>query len=352
MTQEDDTPGMTYRDAGVDIDAQDDALSRIKAHLASTKTAGVLSDLGSFGGLFAVPADVPQPVLVGSTDGVGTKLMVAQRANRHDTVGECLVNHCVNDILVMGARPLFFLDYFAVGRLDPHVAEQVVAGVARGCRANGCALVGGETAEMPDMYRPGDYDLAGTIVGIVSKPAILDGSRVAAGDAIVGLPSSGLHTNGYTLARKILFDRMALGPDDLIEPVGRTVADALLAVHRSYLPVLDRPLREGWISALAHITGGGLTDNIPRVLPKVLDAEIELGSWPVPPLFEVLRRGGNVPPDDALRTFNLGVGMVAIVPEAALAAFTQHLAADGETAFTIGRIVPGQGRVVYRGTLA
>jgi phosphoribosylformylglycinamidine cyclo-ligase len=346
-----DPKPLTYRDAGVDIDAQDAALARIKAHVASTKTAGVLSDLGSFGGLFCVPEGIAEPVLVGSTDGVGTKVMVAVRAGRHDTVGEDLVNHCVNDILVMGARPLFFLDYFAVGRLDPVVAEQVVGGVARGCRANGCALIGGETAEMPEMYRPGEYDLAGTIVGIVARGEILDGSRVAAGDILFGLASSGLHTNGYTLARRILFDVLKLGPHDLVEPLGVSAADALLAVHRTYLPLLERPLAERRVHALAHITGGGLTDNIPRVLPRHLDAAIELGSWPVPRLFDVLRRAGRVPTDDLLRTFNVGVGMVAIVPEREAGAFAAHLRARSEEFWTIGRVVPGSGRVTYRGEL-
>ncbi len=349
----DDTrdPGLTYKATGVDIDAQDQALARIKQHLASTRTPHVLSDLGSFGGLFRVPGDVPDPVLVASTDGVGTKLMVAWRAHRHDTVGECLVNHCVNDILVMGARPLFFLDYFAVGRLDPLVAEQVVGGVARGCRANGCALIGGETAEMPDMYREGEYDLAGTIVGIVGRGEILDGSRVREGDVIFGLASTGLHTNGYTLARKVFFERMELRAGDVVPQLGVTVADALLAVHRSYLRILDLPLQRRWVSALAHVTGGGLTDNVPRVLPKDLDAEILLGAWPVLPVFDVIRKAGQVPEDDMLRTFNLGVGMVAIVPDREAAEFTAHLTAAGETFWNIGRIVHGTGRVTYRGRL-
>ncbi len=344
--------GLTYRDAGVDIDAQDRALAAIRRHLAATRTAGVLSHLGSFGGLFRVPTDVPDPVLVASTDGVGTKLMVAWKANRHDTVGEDLVNHCVNDILVMGARPLFFLDYLATGRLDPAVAEQLVSGIARGCIANGCALIGGETAEMPEMYGEGEYDLAGTIVGIVSRGAILDGSRVREGDLAYGLASTGLHTNGYSLARRILFGELGLGPEDGLEGTGSSVADALLAVHRSYLPVLDEPLREGWIHALSHITGGGLTDNVPRVLPEGLSLEVQLGSWPVPPLFKLLQRAGAVPSDDMLRTFNLGIGMVALVAPADAPAFEAHLERRGETAWRIGRVVPGQRRVVYQGRLS
>ncbi len=342
---------MTYRDAGVDIDAQDRALAMIKGHLAATRTPGVLSDLGSFGGLFRVPADVPEPVLVASTDGVGTKLMVAWKANRHDTVGEDLVNHCVNDILVMGARPLFFLDYLATGKLDPAVAERLVAGVARGCRANGCALIGGETAEMPEMYGEGEYDLAGTIVGIVARGAILDGSRVKVGDRAYGLASSGLHTNGYSLARRIVFGALGLGPADEIPGTGTSAADALLAVHRSYLALLDEPLSKGLVRALAHITGGGLTDNVPRVLPEGTGLAVRLGSWPIPPLFAALREAGRVPPDDMLRTFNMGVGMVALVAPADAAAFEAHLARLGEPARVIGEVVPGDRHVVYEGEL-
>ncbi len=349
--EQDRKQGLTYRDAGVDIDAQDRALDRIKEHLASTKTAGVLSELGSFGGLFRVPGDVDDAVLVASADGVGTKLMIAWKTDRHDTVGEDLVNHCVNDILVMGARPLFFLDYFAVGKLDPLVAEQVVAGVARGCRGNGCALLGGETAEMPDMYREGEYDLAGTIVGVVSKSKILDGSQVAEGDLLVGLVSTGLHTNGYTLARKIAFERMGLEAGDELPGVGKSVGEALLAVHRSYFKVLERPLENGWIHALSHITGGGLTDNLPRVLPKTLRAEIDLESWEIPPLFRVLQREGGVPWDDMLRTFNNGIGMVAVVPASSHAEFTAHLEGSGEKPVLIGRIVSGDGKVHYKGSL-
>ncbi len=349
--ERDQAKGMTYRDAGVDIDAQDQALARIKEHLASTKTAGVLSELGSFGGLFKVPTGMEEPVLVASADGVGTKLMIAWRTDRHDTVGEDLLNHCVNDILVMGARPLFFLDYLAVGKLEPHVAEQLVAGVARGCRNNGCALLGGETAEMPDMYKPGEYDLAGTIVGVVARDAILDGSRVAEGDIVFGLPSTGLHTNGYTLARKIAFDVLELEPDEEFPGVGASVADALLATHRSYLEPLAPALDAGLVSALSHITGGGLTDNLRRVLPDTLSAKIELGSWEVPPLFTALKKAGEVPEDDMLRTFNVGIGMVAVVAKDNAARFVSMLEEKGETVLEIGKIVPGDGTVAYEGRL-
>jgi phosphoribosylformylglycinamidine cyclo-ligase len=343
--------GLTYRDAGVDIDAQDRALEGIRAHLASTRTDGVLSELGVFGGLFRLPEGVREPVLVASTDGVGTKVLVAQRVGRHDTVGQDLVNHCVNDILVMGARPLFFQDYFATGHLSPEVAEQVVGGIATACRENGCALLGGETAEMPEMYRPGEYDLAGTIVGIVPRSEILGPERVSDGDLLLGLASTGLHTNGYTLARKIVFDVMQLDPAEALPGDGRTVADALLAVHRSYLPALERPLAEGWVSALAHITGGGLVDNLPRVLPEGLGAAIELGSWPVPPLFRSLRRAGEVPAEDMIRTFNLGIGMVVVAAPAGADALREHLAARGETCWTIGRIERGARRVRFAGEL-
>lgn len=352
MSDKHDQDSMTYRDAGVDIDAQDDALAKIKQHLASTRTAGVLSELGSFGGLFQVPSDVADAVFVASADGVGTKLMVAQRVGRHDTVGQCLVNHCVNDILVMGARPLFFLDYFAVGKLDPSVAEQVVRGVAVACRENGCALIGGETAEMPEMYRPGEYDLAGTIVGVVSKPRILGKERVCEGDRLYGLPSTGLHTNGYTLARKIVFERMGLGPDDDLPGVGASAGDALLAVHRSYLKAMETPLEKSWVSALAHVTGGGITDNVPRVLPGNLSARVNLGAWEVPALFRVLQQEGKVPEDDMLRTFNMGIGLIAAVHEDHAEEFEEHQRSIGESPIELGEIVAGDGKVHYEGALS
>ncbi|RMG43819.1 MAG: phosphoribosylformylglycinamidine cyclo-ligase [Acidobacteria bacterium] len=342
---------MTYRDAGVDIDAQDRALARIRRLVASTRTPGVLSDLGTFGGLFRVPADVDDPVLVASTDGVGTKLLVAVRAGKHDTVGEDLVNHCVNDILVMGATPLFFLDYVAVGRLDPAVLEQVVEGVARGCRQNGCALVGGETAEMPDVYAPGHYDLAGTIVGIAPRARLLDGSRVAAGDILIGLPSTGLHTNGYSLARRIVFERMRLDVADELPGCGVSVGEALLAVHRSYLRPLEGLLRDGLLSGLCHVTGGGIPDNLRRILPAGAQAKVRLGSWPVPPLFRTLQRAGEVPAEEMLRTFNMGIGMIAAVPPAAVDEVSARLSAAGERWYEIGTIAADERSVVFEGTL-
>jgi phosphoribosylformylglycinamidine cyclo-ligase len=340
--------GLTYRDAGVSIDAQDEALRRIKALLKGTRTPGVLADLGAFGGMFLPDlAGMARPVLVASCDGVGTKLKVAFAAGVHDTVGRDLVNHCVNDILVQGARPLFFLDYVATGRLDPGILASVVEGIARGCRENGCALLGGETAEMPGFYAAGEYDVAGFIVGIVDREKVLDGSRVADGDLLFGLASAGLHTNGYSLARKILFERLALGPGDAVPELGGTVAEVLLAEHRSYLRLLEGPLDAGMVHALAHVTGGGLTDNLPRVLPAGTAARIDPGSWEIPALFRLLQREGRVDDAEMLRTFNMGIGMVAVVPPARAEELSAHLATKGERHFRIGRIVRGDGKVHY-----
>jgi phosphoribosylformylglycinamidine cyclo-ligase len=340
--------GLTYRDAGVDIDAQDEALARIKAALHATRTPGVLADLGAFGGLFAPDlSGMSAPVLVASADGVGTKLDVAAAAGVHDTVGRDLVNHCVNDILVQGATPLFFLDYVATGKLEPAVLASVVGGIARGCRENGCALLGGETAEMPGFYGEGRYDVAGFIVGIVDRPKVLDGSRVRPGDVLVGLPSAGLHTNGYSLARKLFFEVAGLSVTDRVEALGATVGEALLAEHRSYLPVLRGALDGDLVSALAHITGGGLTDNLPRVLPEGTAAAIRADAWPLPPLFRWMQEAGNIADAEMRRTFNLGIGMVALVPPAKLAAFEGSLQARGERSFRIGEVVPGDRRVRY-----
>ncbi|HXI29902.1 MAG TPA: phosphoribosylformylglycinamidine cyclo-ligase, partial [Vicinamibacterales bacterium] len=296
---------MDYRQAGVDIDAGNETVRRIRSLARSTFTPAVLSDIGSFGGLFALDRDrFREPVLVSSADGVGTKLKVAFMTGRHDTVGADLVNHCVNDILVQGAEPLFFLDYLATGRLAPAVAEQVVAGVARGCRENGCALLGGETAEMPGFYADGEYDIAGFIVGIVDKARVIDGRTIAPGDVLIGFPSAGLHTNGYSLARRVLFDVTGWTPDTFVPDLGTTVGDALLAPHRSYLssvrPLIERDLVKG----LAHITGGGITENLPRVLPEGCAAEIDLRSWQVPPLFNVLQVRGGISTDEMFRAFN------------------------------------------------
>ncbi len=342
--------GLSYRDAGVDIDAAHRAMRGVAELVRSTATPDTLSELGSFGGLYRVPGDVKRPVLVASTDGVGTKLKIAFLAGRHGTVGEDLVNHCVNDILVQGARPLFFLDYVGVGRLEPGTVEAVVEGVARGCRANGCALLGGETAEMPDFYAAGEYDIAGTIVGVVEEDGVVDGSGIRAGDAIVALGSSGLHTNGYSLARRIVFERMGLAVDsEFPGEGGQSVADVLLRVHRSYLHPLLPLLGRGEVRGLAHVTGGGLTDNVPRVLPAGLDARFDTSSWEIPNVFRVLQREGGVERDEMFRAFNVGVGMVAVVaPEHADAA-VRELRAAGEEAWIAGEIVPGEGRTVLDG---
>jgi phosphoribosylformylglycinamidine cyclo-ligase len=338
-------PGLTYKDAGVDIDAQDAGLERIKAMVRATRTPGVLSDIGSFGGLFAPDwQGMKQPVLVSSADGVGTKLKLAFESGIHHTVGRDLVNHCVNDILVQGARPLFFLDYLATGRLDPAVMARIVEGVATGCREAGCALLGGETAEMPGFYGDGEYDIAGFIVGLVDRERILDGSRIEVGDVLIGLPSSGLHTNGFSLARKVFFERCALAIDSPVADLdGATVAELLLAEHRSYLPALRDPLGQDRLRGLAHITGGGLTDNLPRILPAGAAARIERGSWPLLPIFEFIAREGGVAEDEMYRTFNMGVGMVAVVAPEQAAALTQHLDRVGEAHHRIGEIVAGAG---------
>lgn len=301
-----------YTDAGVSIDEADRAVKRIRAYARATFTPGVLTDIGSFGGGFRL-GKYREPVLVSSADGVGTKIKVAIMADRHDTIGEDLVNHCVNDIMVQGARPLFFLDYFAAGKLNALVTADVVKGVARGCKANGCALIGGETAEMPGLYALGDYDLAGFIVGAVEKKKMLTGKGVRAGDVLIGLPSNGLHTNGYSLARKILFDVAGYQVDSMIPELGRTVADELLKVHLSYNRAMTALMDKGFLKAAAHITGGGITDNLPRVLPKGLAAEIDTKSWQVPPLFTLLKELGKMPDDDWRRTLNCGIGMICVV---------------------------------------
>ncbi len=338
----------TYRDAGVDIDAQDRALAQVKKMVRKTYTPDVLSDQGAFGGLFRVPMKgLKEPVLVSSADGVGTKLMVAFATGRHSTVGRDLVNHCVNDILVQGARPLFFLDYLATGRLDPDTVADVIAGVAAACSDNKMALLGGETAEMPGFYDDGEYDLAGFIVGIVDRKKILDGSAVRDGDVLVGLPSTGLHTNGYSLARKVFFEKLKLGVGDQVKSLGRTVGEELLQVHRCYLEPVWPLLEQGWVHALAHITGGGLTDNLPRVMPDGLRAVIKVGAWDIPPVFRLLAEKGEVPEDDMWRTFNLGVGMVLVVPPKFLEKALRSLREAGCPGFPMGNVVKGERGVEY-----
>lgn len=333
----------TYREAGVNIEAGDETVRRIGPMVRETFTPGVLADIGAFGSFFELDlTDYDRPVLVSSIDGVGTKLKVAVRAGRHDTIGQDLVNHCVNDIAVCGAEPLYFLDYFATGALKPDVAEHVVAGFVTACKENGCALVGGETAEMPDLYAEGEYDLAGTIVGIVEKDRILDGSRVEAGDVLVGLPSNGVHTNGYTLARTVLFDAYAI--DDAPDVLGgATIGEELLRVHRSYLDVIQTLIEAHLAHALAHITGGGLPDNTRRVLPDGLTADVDYSAWPRPAVFDLIQTVGEVPEDDMRRTFNLGIGLVAVVPDARVDEALETLRGAGETPTVVGRVREGGG---------
>jgi phosphoribosylformylglycinamidine cyclo-ligase len=331
-----------YRSAGVDIDAGNETVRRIRALARSTFTAGVLSEIGSFGGLFQLETGrFREPVLVASADGVGTKLKVAFLTGRHDTVGADLVNHCVNDLLMQGAEPLFFLDYLATGRLSPAVAESIVGGIASACRDNGCALLGGETAEMPGFYGEGEYDLAGFIVGVADKSRLINGRTIAVGDVLVGVPSSGLHTNGYSLARRIAFDQMGLTVDRHIPELGRTLGEAFLEPHRSYLPLVRPLLDGGRIKGLAHITGGGITDNLPRVLPHGTAAVVDAASWEVPPLFRWLRQNGRVPVDDMMRTFNMGLGLIIVTAHDKSEQLIGELAArGGRDARVIGEIVP------------
>jgi len=339
---------LTYRDAGVDIDAQDDALDRIRELVKSTRTPGVMADLGSFGGLFRPDWDqLEAPILVSSADGVGTKLRLAFETGIHNTVGRDLVNHCVNDILVQGARPLYFMDYVATGRLEPAVLAQVVEGVAAGCRETGCALLGGETAEMPGFYGDGEYDVVGFIVGVVERKRLIDGSRIRPGHLLIGLPSAGLHTNGFSLARKVVLEVAGFGVDDRVEELGTTAGAALLAEHRCYLNPLSKPVADRQIAGLAHITGGGLTDNLPRILPEGTAARVRRGSWPVPPIFGLIQRLGRVADDEMYRVFNMGVGMVAVVDTDSAVLLECHLDRLGQAHHRIGEIIAGDGEVTY-----
>ncbi len=338
----------TYKDAGVDIDAQDQALERVKEMVRGTYTDGVLSDQGAFGGLFKLPLrGFKEPVMVASADGVGTKLKVAFAAGRHDTVGRDLVNHCINDILVQGARPMFFLDYLATGRLDPATVAEVIGGMAAACAKEGVALLGGETAEMPGFYADGEYDLAGFIVGVVDRKKILDGSAVSEGDVLVGLPSTGLHTNGYSLARKVFFEQLDCDPMEIVEGLDCSVCEELLKIHRCYLSPLWPLVEKGRINALAHITGGGLTDNLPRVIPDGLRAVVKVGAWEIPQVFRILAERGEVPEDEMWRTFNLGVGMVLVVSPKQLAKVLRLLKKAGCPGFPMGNVVRGERGVEY-----
>ena len=339
---------ITYADSGVNIDRADRAKQRIKYLAHRTFTKGVVSEIGGFGGMFAIDKKkFREPVLVSSVDGVGTKLKVAFMMRVHHTVGADLVNHCVNDIAVQGAAPLFFMEYLATGRLDPDVAEKIVEGIAEACRHNGCALIGGETAEMPGFYPEGEYDLAGFIVGIADKGKIINGAKVKPGDLLLGLPSNGLHTNGYSLARKLFFEVARYSPETYVNDLHAKAGEELMKSHRSYWPVVRKLIDGELVHALAHITGGGITDNLPRVLPKGTAAIVESGSWPVLPVFNHLEKIGNVPHDDMMRTFNMGIGMVLVVPANKFKRVQSLIEKCGEKSYLIGRIVKGDRKVLY-----
>ncbi len=333
--------GKTYEEAGVSIDAGEELVKRIREKVRSTHSPSVLADIGAFGAFYdALFPGEKEPVLVSSVDGVGTKLKVAFMMDRHDTVGQDLVNHCVNDIAVCGARPLFFLDYFATGKLKPATAEKVIDGMVKACRENGCALVGGETAEMPGFYREGEYDIAGMIVGVASKKKIFDGKRVKAGDQLIGLPSQGLHTNGYSLARAVLFERYEI--DDFIDELGMRIGEALLTVHRSYLKAILSVAQMSETHAFAHITGGGIVGNTSRVIPAALGLKIDWRRWERPPIFNLIQKSGNVPEDDMRRTFNLGVGLVIVASKRGAETVMDALRAAGENPFPIGEVIQHQ----------
>lgn len=341
------TAPITYADSGVDIDRANRTKKRIKYLAHKTFTRGVLGEIGGFGGLFSVDKKYLDPVLVSSVDGVGTKLKIAFEMNIHQTVGADLVNHCVNDIAVQGAAPLFFMDYLATGKLEPEVAEKIVEGLATACKHNGCALIGGETAEMPGFYPEGEYDLAGFIVGVVERDRLITGQTVEPGDVILGLPSNGLHTNGYSLARKLLFEVGHYTLDTYVNEIKGKVGNELLRTHKSYWPIIRKLIAADCVSALAHITGGGITENLPRVLPKGVAAVIEVGSWPVLPIFEHLKDLGNVPQDEMLRTFNMGLGMLLVIPGKKFKKVQGVLDRAGEKAYTVGRIIKGERKVMY-----
>jgi phosphoribosylformylglycinamidine cyclo-ligase len=339
---------VTYAEAGVDIERANRTKQRIKYLAHKTFTKNVLSEIGSFGGLFAVDQKrYREPVLVSSVDGVGTKLKIAFEMDFHHTVGADLVNHCVNDIAVQGAAPLFFMDYFATGKLEPRIVEKVITGISEACKQNGCALIGGETAEMPGFYPAGEYDLAGFIVGLVDRERIITGATVEAGDVLIGLASNGLHTNGYSLARKLLFGHAGYSADTYVNELKNKVGTEVMRVHKSYWPVMKKLVDAEAIAAAAHITGGGITENLPRVLPKGTAAVINRGSWPVQPIFEHLQKLGNIEEAEMLRTFNMGIGMVLVVTAAKFKKAETILNKAGEKHFTIGRIVKGERKVLY-----
>ncbi len=342
------SPTVTYADAGVDISSGDRVKDKIKFLAQKTFNRNVLGGIGGFGALYRLDLQRwKQPILVSSADGVGTKLKIAFALGQHHTVGADLVNHCVNDIAVQGATPLFFLDYLATGKLEPSVMEDVVSGLADACRANGCALIGGDTAQMPGFYGDGEYDLAGFIVGAVDREKMITGAGIKTGDVLIGLPSTGLHTNGYSLARKLLFDVAGYKPQQYVTAIKEKAGAALLKVHRSYLSVIQKLVSGGLTTGMAHITGGGITENLPRILPKNMTAQIELGSWPVLPIFEHLLELGNVSQDEMMRTFNMGIGLIAAIPAAKFTRAKNLLDRSEEKFYVIGRVVKGERRVQY-----
>ncbi len=339
---------ITYADSGVDISSGDRTKQRIKMLARKTFNKHVLSEIGGFGGLFALDLErFPQPVLVSSADGVGTKLKVAFQLNMHHTVGQDLVNHCVNDIAVQGATPLFFLDYLATGKIDDSTVETVVQGLSEACRANGCALIGGETAQMPGFYADGEYDLAGTIIGVVNRNRIITGEHIQAGDVLIGLPSNGLHTNGYSLARKLLFEVARYGADHYVNELKDKTGAALMRTHRSYLSIIKKLCAADLVTGMAHITGGGITDNLPRIFAKGLGAVVDRACWTPPPLFEHLQQLGSVEPDEMFRTFNMGIGLICVVPAEKVKKAKAVLNRANERHHIIGRVVRGERKVTY-----
>jgi phosphoribosylformylglycinamidine cyclo-ligase len=329
-----------YAAAGVDRSRADLSMDRVKGLARRTFNKNVLSEIGGFAGLFSLDAErFPDPVLVASTDGVGSKLQLAAKLGLHSSIGADLVNHCVNDVAVQGATPLFFLDYFAAGRLDPDIVQQVISGLVDACKANGCALLGGETAEIPTLYRDADYELAGFLTGVVSRPRLLTGDKIAEGDCLLALPSNGLHTNGYTLAQKLLFTGAKYRPDQYINEIGDKVGAALMRPHRSYLSPIRKLIQAEVAVGFAHITGGGITENLPRILPKGLSAQVDLSSWEAPPLFTHLQKLGKLDQEEMLRTFNMGIGLIAVVPADLLKKARTTLSRMNERSVVIGRIL-------------
>ena len=338
MTEAETSQLITYKDAGVDIDAGEELVKRIKAGVRSTFTGNVLTDIGMFGAFYRASfKGIRKPVLVSSVDGVGTKLKIAFAMGRHHTVGQDLVNHCVNDILVCGARPLYFMDYFATGKLVPRIGEEVIQGFIQACKENGCSLIGGETAEMPGMYANGEYDLAGMIVGVVDEQRILNGKNIRKGDVVIALPSNGLHTNGFSLARRVLLERYSI--NEYFQDLGTTLGDSLLRIHRSYLKPVQPLLAKAALKGLSHITGGGIEGNTMRIMPKGLKLRIDWKAWERPPIFRMIQSAGNVPEDDMRRTFNLGVGLVLIVSPRSVDNTLKALRKKREQPFVMGEIV-------------